>query len=395
MNRKGLLLLLTAMVLPVMLRGGVLDNWTTNQITTNSYGFKQVVYGNGRYVAVGDEGPNNPAAIYSSEDGFNWVLRYTDNNCWSLSLTYSGGHFVGVGVGGLETAISANGTNWTVSSLPSQYGNFGNVYNGYPGDMTCGGGIFVVVGSTNSVGTIITSPDGATWTPQTVTPVGGFISSVACNGSQFVAVGNNDGNEYTASLSGTGWIRNSIPGGNLVSYANGLYLVPLNSGTNLISTDGFNWSLLPTGLTNQLGKVIYADRLFIARSGSYLATSTDGTNWIQPASPIPGNSALATAGNRLVAVSYRSSGIRFSNGDNSFVYNSPLLVNLGLTNSPARKLALAGLIGATYQIRYASTLTGANNWQTNLTIQLTNTPYLWADPAATNSARFYRGVLLP
>jgi hypothetical protein len=71
------------------------------------------------------------------------------------------------------------------------------------------------------------------------------------------------------------------------------------------------------------------------------------------------------------------------------------LVNLGLTNSPARKLALAGLIGATYQIRYASTLTGANNWQTNLTIQLTNTPYLWADPAATNSARFYRGVLLP
>ena len=77
------------------LRADVLDHWTTNQITTNSFGLRHVVYGNGRYVAVGeflDDG-----GIYTSEDGLNWTLRFSDMSSWGLTLSFSSNHFAGVG----------------------------------------------------------------------------------------------------------------------------------------------------------------------------------------------------------------------------------------------------------------------------------------------------------
>jgi hypothetical protein len=67
-----------------------------------------------------------------------------------------------------------------------------------------------------------------------------------------------------------------------------------------------------------------------------------------------------------------------------------------MTNNPSPKIAISGLVGRNYQIQSADVLTaGSNNWRTNAALQLTNTPYVWADTTATNSVRFYRGVLLP
>ena len=67
-----------------------------------------------------------------------------------------------------------------------------------------------------------------------------------------------------------------------------------------------------------------------------------------------------------------------------------------MTNNPTPKVALSGLVGRNYQIKSVDALTiGSSNWRTNATLQLTNTPYVWTDSTATNSARFYRGVLLP
>jgi hypothetical protein len=334
-------------------------------------------------------------------------LRYSDNNAWGLTLTYSAGQFVGVG--GWETAVSTNGTNWAVSFLPEPFGYFGvGGVLGNPSDMTYGNSVYVEVGSTNGVGNILTSTDGNTWTPRTTSPApGGIIASVAYGALKFVAVGNNDGFEYTSSTGST-WTRRSIPGGNKISYANGLFVVPLNNKTNLVSVDGINWSLNATGLTNMIGKVTYDNGLFMAQCGisisrSCLATSTDGTNWIQYARPLPNfwNSSydlpdpdvsLATDGTRLVAVGATGGDIQY----NSFIYTSDVLVGVRMTNNPSSKIALSGLVGRNYQIQSADVLTaGSNNWRTNATMQLTNTPYVWTDTTATNPTRFYRGVLLP
>jgi hypothetical protein len=155
-----------------------------------------------------------------------------------------------------------------------------------------------------------------------------------------------------------------------------------------------------------LGKVNFGNGLFMAQcgisiAGSYLATSIDGTNWIQYARPLPNfwtssydlpdpDFSLATDGTRLVAV-----GATGSFPANSSIYTSDVLVGVRMTNTLSCQVALSGLVGRNYQIQSVDALSvGSNNWRTNATLQLTTTPYVWTDTTATNS-RFYRGVLLP
>ena len=195
------------------------------------------------------------------------------------------------------------------------------------------------------------------------------------------------------TIEGTTWTRSSIPGGNQISYGNGLYFVPLNNKTNLISTDGNNWSLNATGLTNQLGKITYANGIFLARSGNYLTTSSNGTNWFQYPQTIPGFE-IASDGKRLATIG--SILVDFNNQwNNSFVYASDVLVSVRQTNKQPSNVILSGLVGRNYQIQFADSLGSSSNWSTNTSLQLTNTPFIWTDVTATNAARFYRAVLMP
>lgn len=379
----------------------VLDNWTTNQITTNSFGLHHVVHGNNIFVAVGEE--SDSGGFYTSADGFHWTLQYSEPNSWGLTMNYSAGHFAGVcvGLGDGVADVSADGTNWTTTFFS---------YHGAPGyapiAVTYGNGLYVIVGSTNYIASILTSPDGTTWTYRKAgTSPGGPIASVAYGAGKFVAIGDNDGLEYT-STTGTGiWAKSSLPGGNKISYANGQFFVPLTSGSNLLSVDGITWVLKPTGLTNLLGAVTYGDGIFMAQcgfsiSGSQLATSTDGINWVTYAKLLPGDGthdvSLATDGTRLVTVAGVPVYGGLPNAYNGFVYTSGVLVGIRSTNAPAHQLALSGLIGRNYQIQSADELNAdSNGWHTNIVLQLPNNPYVWTDGTAPNSKRFYRGVLLP
>ena len=288
----------------------VLDTWTTNQITTNGFGFQRVVYGNGIYVAVGES--SDYGGFYTSTDGSHWTLQYSEPNSWGVSLNYSGGHFASVAPrwGFNASDVSPDGTNWTTSIFVDVD------YRFTPAAITYGNGLYVVVGSTNNVASIMISPDGVTWSyrPASTSP-GGPLNSVAYGNAKFVTIGNNDGYIYVSSGSsaGTNWTRNNIVGGNLISYANGLFFVPLNNKTNLLSGNSISWSQQATGLTNTLGTVTYSHGIYLAQcgitqSGSYLATSPDGTNWFQypkllPDSILPGDSGnfdvnVATDGSR-------------------------------------------------------------------------------------------------
>ncbi len=195
----------------------VLDNWTTNQITTNSFGINHVVYGNGIFVAVGENGDSS--GYYNSTDGSHWTLAYIEPSSWGANLNYSGGHYTSVRSSfswASVANVSADGTNW-VTTLFS--------FNGAPAidplDATFSNNLYVVVGSTNNVACIVTSPTGVTWTYQSASSSpGGPLSGVAYGNGRFVAIGNNDGMEYT-STTGTGtWTKRSLPGGNKISYAN-------------------------------------------------------------------------------------------------------------------------------------------------------------------------------
>ena len=372
----------------------VLDNWTTNQVTTNSFGFHHIVYGNGIYVVVGEAGDS--AGYYTSTDGLNWKLAYTEPSSWGANLNYSGGHYISVRSSSSWASIanvSVDGTNWTTTILSPGAPAFA------PLAATYGNGSYAAIGYSNNIGCVFTSPDGVIWTPASFYPnVGGQLTSVAYSpdADMFVALGNNDGYEYIYHNDGGFWYQYNIPGGNKINYGNHLFIVPLNNQTNLISTNGINWSLKLTGLTNTLGKVTYGHGIFMAQCGVSFATSMDGTNWFNYVKPLPNSKtsasddSLATDGSHLVAVG--AVGYPFAN---SFVYTSGPLVGVSMTNNPFPNVAISGLVGRKYQIQSSDALGAVSNWLTNTTFQLTNTPIVWTDGTATNSARFYRGVLLP
>lgn len=380
-------------------RADFLDNWTTNQVTTNSFGFHHIVYGNGIYVTVGEFGDSG--GFYTSGDGVNWKLQYSEPNSWGVTLNYAGGRLMGVGRGSRVSDISLDGTNWTTIFL---YNNGAPYYFG-PVAITFGNGLYVIAGSTTDssgviyTGSVITSPDGVTWTPASFYPnAGGQLASVVYSPDAdiFVALGNNDGYEYVYYDDGDSWYQSNIPGGNKIYYGNHLFIVPLNNHTNLLSADGINWTAKLTGLTNMLGKVTYGHGIFMAECGVSFATSADGTNWFNYAKPLPNSNtsgyddSLATDGSHLVAVG--AVGYPYAN---SFVYTSGPLVGVGMTNNPPPNVAISGLVGRKYQIQSSDALDAGNIWGTSAMFQLTNTPMAWTDNTATNSARFYRGVLLP
>ena len=121
MNRTHLRLFVSAICVGIFLststptaRADALDNWTTNQVSTNWFGLGHVVYGNGRYVAAGSW--SSYGAYLSSEDGLNWMLRVQGDTNGAgnvYSLVFSEGRFMTTGGPlGARTGISTNGIDW-------------------------------------------------------------------------------------------------------------------------------------------------------------------------------------------------------------------------------------------------------------------------------------------
>jgi len=352
-----------------------------------------VVYGNGRYVAFGEY--SDYGVILTSEDGITWVLR-SDGGAtsgsgisFSVGLVYTGGKFFALGGFG-QSGVSTNGVDWSVVS-----GYWG--LNSSAG-IAYGASKYVGVGwdQFGSDQNIFTSTDGLNWTPRH-SGSGSYLVDVAYGAGLFVALGagSESGHSYT-SPTGTTWTKRNIPtGGTHISFYNGIFIITHASGTNLISSDGITWAPIPTSINNKLEKVFYAQGLYMARAGSFLATSTDGTNWIQYPQPLPGT-GLATDGARLVTVG------KFPDYSNiyydGFIYYSDPLVGLRIAKSWPPQVVLSGIAGRFYRIESTDTLsnTGPITWDSRLTVQLTNSTFFWTDGTAANSShRFYRAVLLP
>jgi hypothetical protein len=142
--------------------------------------------------------------------------------------------------------------------------------------VTFGNDLFVAVGDS---GTIITSPDGATWTQQhsgTTT----VIRSVSYCKDRFIAVG--DSGKILSSTDGKAWA--SIPSGSTQSlrsstYGNGTFLIA-GLGTTLTSLDGLTWVINPSVIgSSKINYVAYGNGLFAATRDTAIWTSTDGIVW--------------------------------------------------------------------------------------------------------------------
>ncbi len=159
-------------------------------------GLYDVAFGNGIFAAVGFFG-----TVITSSDGENWTLNEVSQPVLLNSVAYGNGRFVSVSSGGIGY-VSTNGTSWgevnTGTINPLTEIAYGLASNGTPQ--------FVAVGP---VGTIVTSPDGNSWT---VRNAGTQLSlnGVTYGSGMFVIVA--DRSTYLFSQDGgVTWRRRSVP----------------------------------------------------------------------------------------------------------------------------------------------------------------------------------------
>jgi len=121
-----------------------------------------LTYGNGLFVAVGDNG-----TILTSPDGTTWAKRNSGTSEEFLGVAYGNGIFLTIGLNG-NILISPDGTTWTEGSYENSYSY------GFFKAATYGNGLFVTVSKN---GAIQTSPDGTTWTERT-SGISGWLREV-------------------------------------------------------------------------------------------------------------------------------------------------------------------------------------------------------------------------
>jgi hypothetical protein len=201
-----------------------------------------------------------------------------------MSIAHSTNRFVAVGERG-TIMISPDGASWTLQNRRADVALNGVAY---------GQGLFVAVGDS---GTILSSFDGTNWAYR-YTAASTPLNAVTFGGGRFVAVGTTLG--LTLVLTSTNaidWERtplNGVSAQQCTTYGNGLF-VAAGSSSIIISTNGRNWGLA-FNVDTQIESITYADGRYVAvgNDGAVLV-STDGLSWM---------SRAAITARRLLSVAY-------------------------------------------------------------------------------------------
>ncbi len=252
-----------------------LDRWTWRRPAPQGAHLKDVAFGDGRYVAVGDEGN-----IIVSTNGVDWesIMLKLDGDI--RQLAYGNGRYVALatarsgsfaGFGGPLVLTSTNAKDWTAHPTP-KLGDFASV--------TFGAGVFVatVPPYATSRALVFSSTDGIEWTPQIVDGIP--ARATTWTGEKFVAV-----TQDSAYFSLDGKIWNRAGSVNVLlrtlDYYNGRFVGITYSGIPTGSADGLFWEEAPT-VTRDFQSFAGAGGLFIAATSEpngIIYTSNDGLSW--------------------------------------------------------------------------------------------------------------------
>ncbi len=162
--------------------------WRINFLPSKKL-WTNVVYGNGRFVAIGET-----SAAVSTNYGSSWSETTINTDTW-VGLVFGNGMFVAVSPTNSKVAYSANGSTWTVVSLPA---------TATWSDVTFGNGVFVAVSSTSAKSAY--SVDGINWYSSNLSIA---ATKVAYGQGVFVAVNSANGTAYTTD-NGMDWIIRSV-----------------------------------------------------------------------------------------------------------------------------------------------------------------------------------------
>ena len=248
--------------------------WTRQTLNVNGPSFYNITRGPDKYVLAG-------SGTGWSTDGQTW--HFSINSVPFEDIAYGAGIYVGVGAASnlqRPIRVSYDGILWRQLENPMASFTMNGVHYA--------NGMFVATGNS---GTIITSPDGLTWTERTLTSA--TLNAVTYGGGMWVIVGDSGQSRY--SMDGVTWMTSSHGGNmNAVSYANGLFVAVGDSGGIRTSVNGINWTSRSSGVFKDLRGVEYINGVWVAvglQDGSsgpaVVTTSTDGITWTKETSNTP------------------------------------------------------------------------------------------------------------
>ena len=251
---------------------------TATIVTVGSIRWQGVAYGNGVFVAVGNDG----YVAYSS-DGATWSTPVQVGTDSWYSITFANGKFVAVGNTGYTTTTT-DGQTWTT---PFQVSGLSQRLQ----QVRYGNGVFCAVGWDNKS---TTSTDGITWaTPVNIGSNFNRITTILFDGDNFVCFSGTQ-DYYATSTDGVTWTTNTINkdmSKHSSAFGNSVYVVGSEvSGQVMYSSDLTTWST-PIGILDRVESIYYDGTQFIAggrrqiTSSTYkysTVTSTDGINWTTP-----------------------------------------------------------------------------------------------------------------
>lgn len=266
----------------------------------------KLTYGSGKFVAVGNHG-----AVLTSINGEDWVLRPSNSIMSLLDVTYGHGLFVAVGIRS-TVLVSSDSIDWKTIKLPGDWWSCCTA-------VTAGEDGFVILGD----GRIWTSKDAETWFSHVLDH---DASAIEYAGGQYVAVGN----EYVyTSSEGTRWEAHrswkayqALRG---LAHGPSQFVAVGTYGTVATSSDGSNWiertsrTLTPDLPQDWLNGVVHGGKLYVAvGNNGVVMKSVDGRSWVPKRVTQTNLNGVHYAQNRFVAVGEFGTVIWSLNGEDWF-----------------------------------------------------------------------------
>jgi hypothetical protein len=247
----------------------------------------------GIFCAVARQTSSGTQKVMTSSDGINWVLQNTplpdgsyESIVWAAEANNGNGRFVAPSLTGTNRVMySDNGIDWVLSTTSPPANTWTSIAWSPNLELFC-------IVSSNGSNRVATSPDGITWTPQSVSTGEwtGVVWSVELE--LFCAVSRAGGN-VMLSNDGTNWddyvTHNQLWRDVAWSPELGLFCAVNNATTSttsrvMISSNGISWELIQVSNLSwqhiiwaaELGLFVAVARL---GTGDRIMTSTNGRDW--------------------------------------------------------------------------------------------------------------------
>jgi photosystem II stability/assembly factor-like uncharacterized protein len=306
-NKKTVLVVYLA-ALAFMISAFYLDLYGTCGVTwkkgnvTAEVVFREVAFGNGIFVTVGDDGD-----VYTSYDGKTWTKKNSGFNSGYddiFGVAYGNGVFVASMRDGRIIKSTDNGSSWKVKykgedNVDDNEDLYGVAYEN---------GLFVVVGETGWV--YISKNDGETWTKYKTT---NLFRCIASGGNTFAAGTGGGSPRILTSTNGESWTQRATPACNIRGICcSGSRWIAVGYDIYLCQQpDAKNWTRClrgeKEGLVDQFYSAGSTGSMFIAggEHGLLFTSDKDGIKWTKQDSGTKrfilgieyGNGVIAAVGN--------------------------------------------------------------------------------------------------